>query len=129
MSALPADGAPAEVVADVLRQWTAAFARRGVDELAELYAPDCLHYGGQPSLAVGREGVRGYFSALPTESLRVEFGTQSTLRLAPSVFISAGLATFFVGGVATLPYHFTFTFVHTDGAWKIASHHASRAPA
>jgi uncharacterized protein (TIGR02246 family) len=127
MSTLPANAAPADVVADVLRQWTAAFAMRGVDALAQLYAPDCFQYGGQPGLAVGREGVRGYFSTLPTASLRVEFGTQSTLRLAPTVVTSAGLATFFVGGVATPLYHFTFTFIHADGAWKIASHHASIA--
>lgn len=128
MSTLPASAAPAEVVSDVLRQWTEVFARRDVEGLVDLYAPDCFHYGGQPTLAVGRAGVRGYFNTLPTETLRVEFGAQSTLRLAPTVVTSAGPAAFFVGGVATPPYHFTFTFVHAGGAWKIASHHASVAP-
>lgn len=128
MSALPADAAPADVITAMQRQWTEAFARRDVDALIALYTPDCLHYGGQPTLAVGHPGVRAYFDTLPTQTLRAEFGEQAALRLGPSVVMSAGLVTFWVGGVATAPYRFTLTFVHAGGAWKIGGHHACVAP-
>lgn len=127
LNALPVSAAPKDLVAAMQRQWAQAFARRDVDALVDLYAADCLHYGGQPDLANGRAGVRAYYDALPTQTLRVEFGAQSALRLGPAVVMSAGLATFFVGGVATEPYRFTQTFVHANGAWKIAGHHASLA--
>lgn len=116
---------PSAIVAVLQQRWEAAFGKRDVQGLVDLYSEECLLFGGTAELSCGLSAVRAYFDALPKETLRAEFGVQTVRRLEPTVFVSAGFIDFTVGDAAALAYRISLTFVRTDSGWKIASQHAS----
>ena len=124
----PVNADAVAVVAFLQQRWTEAFGKRDVEGLVDLYAEDCLLFGGHAALSSGRPAVRDYFGALPEEALRAGFGAQSVLRLAPTVIASAGFVDFTVGDAAPLAFRISLTFVRAGGDWKIASQHASPIP-
>ncbi len=122
------DDEPIAIVAVLQQRWMKAFGEHDVEGLVDLYAEECLLFGGEAALSSGRAAVRAYFGTLPDEVLRAEFGAQSVRRLGPTVIISAGFVDFSIADAAPLAYRISLTLARTNGDWKIASQHASPVP-
>ena len=112
------------VVAEIQAAWSAAFGARELDALAALYWDDALLFGSTAPLYTGREGVRQYFATLPA-SIRLEhFRPPTIVKPFPDVILTAGGWRFDFAGEPR-NFRLTWTLVRRNGAWRIASHHAS----
>ena len=126
------NSAATDIVSQVEQNWVRCFGKRDIEGLSQLYSREACLFGGKPELFRTRDGVRSYFSALPTAPLRAEFGERTVLQLSPTVISSAGFMKFCIldaePSQATHPYRITLILVEEDGDWKIAGHHASPVP-
>lgn len=126
------DPAFSAVVTNIHAAWTEAFARRDVARLEALYTPDAAFYGSAPQLYRGREGVRRYFTQLPTRFKRARFADAAVVVLAPTAIAASGLVEFASeqdGVHATLPYRMTQVLTQQSGTWRnVADRDPSRLP-
>jgi uncharacterized protein (TIGR02246 family) len=129
VSVAPAHAAPNDGAADLEAKWSDAFAKWDIDALAALYTKDALFFGSTPDLYIGQDGVKTYFSKLPTGVFKsATFSDQHFIRLAPNVILAAGFVTFTRetnGQTSQLPFRITLTLLRQGRVWRIASHHAS----
>jgi uncharacterized protein (TIGR02246 family) len=117
-----------DVVAQIQRRWSDAFARADIDALASLYTNDALFFGSKPDLYVGRIGVRRYFETLAKGYEAAAFADTSCIELARDLIAAAGFVRFTGerdGERFAILYRVSWTLIRTGDDWKIASHHAS----
>lgn len=113
----------------VLSRWVENFGQGSVEGMVSLYSPQALFYGSNAELLRGKEGVRAYFTknfARPGNS-SVEFRDIVSEAVGDNHINLAGIAAFKVGS-REIPMRLTFTLVRENGAWLIATHHASLTP-
>jgi uncharacterized protein (TIGR02246 family) len=118
---------PREDAAAVRAAWAEAFNAADYERVVALYSNDALFYGSTPPLFTGRDGVRSYFSHLPS-GLKATMGEHTAVQVAPNVVLSSGLVEFTLPSGAVAPYRLTFALVQVNGQWLIAQHHASPVP-
>ena len=121
-----------QAVNEMTRAWKAAFEARDLDTLIGLYAPQTAFYGSTAAFHDTPAGVRTYFEVLPAAFKGADFGEPHVLRLGPDVIGATGEVTFHrddgEGKMTAIPFRITQVLVRHDGAWKIATHHASPRP-
>lgn len=125
---------PSDLLLVLEAAWNKAALNWDVNALADLYTDDALFYGARPGLAVGRDGVLGYFKSYIgfLKSAKLHLIDQHIRVLAPDAFIAQGYGRFeFLSearnqGEATL--RTTWTVVRSGETWKIALHHFSLTP-
>src|ERR1700759_5101877 len=128
----PSSAAPADdVVAGALAKWSDAFARKDWDAMTPVYSKDALFYGSTPPLYKGVDGVKAYFKALPPMvGATAAFKDLAVVPVGANLINMAGTAVFTIPAApAPAVFRITQVFVNEDGAWKIVSHHVSRAQA
>ena len=112
--------------AELLGLWSAAFSENSPVAMAALYREDAMLYGSKPELFVGSEGALAYFSTLaPRRQRSVWFDEVTASFATPEVLAIAATAGFVVDQLPAIVMRFTQSWVHTDGAWRVISHHAS----
>jgi uncharacterized protein (TIGR02246 family) len=112
----------------VQAEWSDAFEKRDLDRLVALYAPQTAFWGSTNDLHTDPEGVRSYFLELPLTYKRSQYEVPHIVRLGPDAFAASGNVAFIRevdGKNVELPYRMTHVLVRREGAWKIATHHAS----
>jgi uncharacterized protein (TIGR02246 family) len=117
-----------DIVAQVQRRWSEAFARADIDALALLYTSDALFFGSMPDLYLGQSGVRRYFETLAKGYEAAAFADTQTVEMAPGIITCAGFVTFTGergGKRFSFLFRMSWTLIRTIEDWRIASHHAS----
>ena len=117
-----------EIVREVHKEWTKAFSVRDLDRLVSLYAANTAFWGSTNDLYKDPAGVRTYFLKLPASYKSSRFQEPHIVVLGPGAFAASGFVVFTRqddGQDIELPYRMTHVFINEDGAWKIATHHAS----
>lgn len=110
------------------QQWTDAFAARDLLRLVSLYASKTAFWGSTNDLYRDRDGVRKYFLKLPPSYKNSRFQEPHIVALGEDAFAASGSVVFTrvdEGKDVELHYRMTHVFIKEDGAWKIATHHAS----
>jgi uncharacterized protein (TIGR02246 family) len=116
------------VVRAVQAEWSDAFEKRDINRLVALYALKTAFWGSTNELHTDHEGVRSYFANLPPTYKRSHYEVPHVVRLGPNAFAASGNVVFIRednGKEVQLPYRMTHVLVRREGAWKIATHHAS----
>ena len=112
--------------------WKQAFEARDLERLASQYADHTAFYGSTAEFYTSPEGVRRYFATLSPAFTRVDYATPHVVVLGPQAMAATGEVMFYTeenGVVTQRPYRMTHVLLRVDGAWKIATHHASPRPA
>ncbi|MBW4025046.1 MAG: nuclear transport factor 2 family protein [Proteobacteria bacterium] len=116
----------------VQKAWTRAFEARDLAALSGLYTDDTAFYGSTATFYSTPEGVRAYFEILPPSYKRSDYAVPHVVRLGDNAMAATGEVTFYReeddGSTTELPFRMTHVLVRRDGAWKIATHHASPRP-
>lgn len=111
------------------RNWRECGLRNDVEGLLNLYAEDALFFGSLPHMFVGRLGIAEYFANVPLGAARsiTFFGRE--VRMLGDDVIAASSYVFFdlelEDGPVRWRFGMSWTLERHQGAWKIASHHAS----
>ncbi len=119
---------PTEVVADVQRQWAAAFAARDFARLVDLYADDALFFGSAPALCADRVAIRAYFDGLPAGIELVDFPALVARPVGEGAIMASGFWTFALKG-ERLAFRLSWLLVDRGAGWRILQHHAALKPA
>ena len=53
------------IATDILRRWSEAIARRDLDAISGLFAPDAVFVATAPAPLIGREQIRAYYQGTP----------------------------------------------------------------
>jgi ketosteroid isomerase-like protein len=53
------------IATDLLRRWSEAIARRNLDEISALFAPDAVFVATAPAPLIGRQQIRAYYEGAP----------------------------------------------------------------
>lgn len=120
-----------EIVADIQARWAAAFTRRDAGALAGLYARQTAFYGSTATLHTDPAGVGRYFTELPASFRDARFAPPHIVPLGSDAFAASGGLVFVKlidGALTDCDYRITLVLVREDGAWRIATHHASPQP-
>lgn len=115
-------------VAAVQSEWADAFAKRDVERIVALYAPQTAFWGSTNDLHKDTDGVRRYFTDLPPSFKRSHWEKPHVIRLSEDVLAASGNVVFtkeIDGKDVELPYRMTHVLVRQGDGWKIATHHAS----
>lgn len=133
----PQDGAASAAaragVAAAVTKWTTVFVDDNPDAILALYDEDGILWGTlSPTIAVGKQAVRGYFEraykALPGH--RVTFGEQQ-IRVFGDTAVNSGYYTFSYvrdGETRTIPARYSFVYRKRGEQWMIVDHHSSAMP-
>jgi uncharacterized protein (TIGR02246 family) len=115
------------------KAWKQAFETRDLESLGALYADKTAFYGSTATFYDTPDGVREYFRVLPPSYKRSDYAVPHIVRLGPDAMAATGEVNFYRqendGSVTLLPFRMTHVLVRENGAWKIATHHASPRPA
>ena len=109
-------------------EWADAFEKRDLDRLIALYAPQTAFWGSTNDLHTNPEGVRSYFTNLPSSYKRSQYGQPEVIRVSDDAIVASVYVNFIReidGKDVQLPYRMTHVLVRQEGGWKIAAHHAS----
>jgi uncharacterized protein (TIGR02246 family) len=122
-----AKAGPAEDAAAIRAQWEQVYNAGDADKFAALYTKDAMLFGSTAQLFTGSDGVRSYFSKLPT-GIKAKMGDQQAIAVGPNVLLSSGFADFTLKDGTVVPFRLTLAMVKVDGQWLIAQHHGSPVP-
>jgi uncharacterized protein (TIGR02246 family) len=109
----------------VLGQWKAAFDGHETDVIANLFTPDAVFQGFGPAVIVGREAIRGYYDAVPSNR-------SADLTIVHTYAIGEDVAGGFVDVTFSDPagweaaVHLSLVLQRTDGKWLIRQYHVSQ---
>lgn len=123
----PAKAGPNEDAVAARAQWEQVFNSGDIDKIVALYTNDALLFGSTAQLFNGSEGVRAYFTKLPS-GIQAKMGDQQAIAVGPNVLLSSGVADFALKNGTVLSFRLTLAMVKVDGKWLIAQHHGSPVP-
>ncbi len=129
---LPVAADPKDDVANVAKEWAAAFSERNVDRIIQLYSKDAVLWGTTATtLRATPDEVREYFTgAFRIPNLTVAFDNQ-TIRIFGNVAVVAGNYTFTArrdDQVQDNPARYSFTLIKDGERWLIVDHNSSQMP-
>jgi uncharacterized protein (TIGR02246 family) len=113
---------------EVLRRWNAAFDRHQTDAMADLFTPDALFQGFGPEVISGREGIRGYYEAVPDDR-SAEVAVARTYAIGDQVAGGFAEVTFRDPAGWAAPVHLSLVLQHDGDSWRIRQYHVSRISA
>ncbi|QBX55911.1 DUF4440 domain-containing protein [Nocardioides seonyuensis] len=117
---------PGTVATEFLLRWTDSFCSGDSDALVDLYTDAALFFGSAPDLKRGMEGVRSYFTDLPSlHEPHVDFEVLASEAPTPGTVTCASMLTFRWTGHAGTRVRLTHALVEEDGDWRCVLHHAT----
>lgn len=115
----------------VAMQWSEAAQDWDPAKFAAIYTDDALFFGGQPTLYVGADQIRGYFATQVgiIHSVTLRLVDQHVRELANGIFLAQGRGISRVQLVSGLAresvQRTTWVVVQQGSQWKLAQHHFS----
>ncbi|MSQ18625.1 MAG: SgcJ/EcaC family oxidoreductase [Betaproteobacteria bacterium] len=123
-----------EALRSVERAWNAAAQHWDADQLAAIYTPDAVFFGGRPGISVGLTEIRAYFASYIgiLKSTSMALVDQHFRQLGPETFLAQGYVEFkFLldsGKNSATKMRTTLTIVKRNNQWKLIQHHFSTTP-
>ncbi|MFD7444750.1 SgcJ/EcaC family oxidoreductase [Streptomyces sp. NPDC059909] len=110
---------------EVLKHWKAAFDGHQPDAMADLFTPDALFQGFGPEVLSGRDSVRGYYAAVPSDR-SADVTILHTYTIGEQVAGGFADVTFrdLAGWEAAV--HMSLVLQRDGDAWRIRQYHVSR---